>query len=550
MRVSISERDASTSDTPSTTAPPPSCPMGFSGGPGDGGMPPSAGLVPGPEAMPLLGWRGNALRFFSNPIRYMTDLRETYGPIARLTRGGGSPLFFRARATGAGTHFVLSHELNREVLTQLDVFETRAPPGPPTRAYELLSTNLLFINGERHKQQRQLLMPAFKRASLMGYFDDIVGYTQRMVDRWLEKEQVDLSAEMNRVALEIGSKTLYGQDASGDDHNLAARINEMLGRLLSPVSMVPVNLPGSPYRRLIQSMDGIVEDLEAEIESKRAQGAAASDVLSMMVRAHDEDPQMLTDDELIGESFVMFFAGHDTTSKALVWTLFLLAQHPQTMARILDELDERLGDEIPTYEQIYELGFLDRAVKECLRLLPPAVLFPRVAVKDTRLGPYDIPAESEIIYSPYVTHPGCWGVHRTQSLRTGTLAQSHPLHLSIPALWRRLQNLPGSLLCLHADPPHGGPHPAALQPESGAEDPSGSPHHSGNVPQGPPADSGKGPGPPIRVGAESAAGLHQRDGGLQLLTRPPRHDTKKPPRRRWLFRIVGVGGDDRIRTGE
>jgi cytochrome P450 len=344
----------------------------------------------------------------------MTDLRQTYGKVATLARGGSQPLFFGTEAKKPGTYFIFSSELNRSVLTDLEVFETRAPPGPPTRAYERLSSNLLFINGERHKQQRQLLMPAFKRTSLQYYFHEIVKYTSAMIDQWQHQGRVELVGEMNRVALNIGSKTLYGQDASSDNHNLAGSINEMLGLLLSPVSMFRLDFPGSPYRRLKRRMDEIIEALEQEIERKRSEGAGGSDVLSMIVRAHSEDPSLLTDDELIGESFVVFFAGHDTTSKALTWTLFLLAQHPQCMADILDELDSVLGDEPPTYEQIYGLTALDQAVKECLRLLPPAVMFPRVAVQDTQLGPFEIPAESEVIYSPYITHrdPDCYSEPR------------------------------------------------------------------------------------------------------------------------------------------
>jgi len=362
------------------------------------------GGVPGPAPTALLGWRGNALRFFKNPLAYMMELRHSYGKVAALARGGSQPLFFGTEAKKPGTYFIFSPELNRRVLTNLEEFETRAPPGPPTRSYERLSANLLFINGERHKQQRQLLMPAFKRASLQYYFDEIVHFTSRMIDRWLGQEKIELVGEMNRVALEIGSKTLYGQDASSDNHNLAERINEMLGLLLSPVSMLRIDLPGSPYRRLKRRMDEIIGALEQEIEGKRSVGAGGSDVLSMIVRAHSEDPSLLTDDELIGESFVVFFAGHDTTSKALIWTLFLLAQHPHTMAEILDELDAALGGDPPTYDQIYGFTALDRAVKECLRLLPPAVMFPRVAVRDTQLGRYEISAESEVIYSPYMTH--------------------------------------------------------------------------------------------------------------------------------------------------
>lgn len=360
-------------------------------------------VAPAPPPARFFGWRGNAIRFFRDPLTFLTGLRETHGPVVRLAEGGNGPLFAGTDAAAPATFFAFGGECNRQVLSDGEIFQTRVPPGPATRAYELISTNILFINGERHTHLRQLLRPAFTRESLKKYHRHMVAYAAQMLDGWKGSDRIDAHQETLGVALRIASKCFYGIDPSGREGSLGHLMHRMVNTLFSPAAVLKINLPGTPYRRLILTMEQIVEALSAEIENKRAAGGG-EDLLSVLVREHDRDPTQLTEEELFGNAFVLFLGGHETTSTGLVWTLLLLAQHPRVAADLLDELDGVLGGEPPAYEQIYELPLLDRVIKESLRLLPPGIFFPRVATRATEIGGYEVPAGCEVVYSPYVTH--------------------------------------------------------------------------------------------------------------------------------------------------
>ncbi len=354
--------------------------------------------------MPIFGWRGNALRFFRNPIRFMADLRDAYGPVACLVQGKNPTLFFQPSSDRGRTFFGFGAEHNRQILTEVDDFQTRRPRGPKTWAFDQLSNNILTMNGEKHTQQRLLLMPAFTREHLNSYHNDIIEITEKMLQQWRPGDRRDMLTEMNRLTLEISSKTLFGLEPTADSWLLASKIRQMVDILFSPLAMIPIDLPGTPYRKLRVNLEDTAKSLQAEIERKRALGIIGDDFLSMMIAARDEDSGRLTDDELVSQSFIMFFAGHDTTSCALTWTLFLLAMHPEATAELLDELDEHLGGQPPTYQQTYTLPVLDRVIKESLRVLSPGVIFPRFATCDTHLGNFEVPAGSEVIFSPYTTH--------------------------------------------------------------------------------------------------------------------------------------------------
>ncbi|MDR6224085.1 cytochrome P450 [Desmospora profundinema] len=139
------------------------------------------------------------------------------------------------------------------------------------------------------------------------------------------------------------------------------------------------------------------------IERKRSQ-PSATDVLAALVQARDEDGAVLSDDELIGHTFTLFVAGHETTSNALTWTIFLLSQHPDILADLLDELDGALQGASPTMEKLNQLPLLEGVVKESLRLLPPASIGMRITGSPCVLGGFFLPKGSNIFYSPFVTH--------------------------------------------------------------------------------------------------------------------------------------------------
>ncbi|UHA73738.1 cytochrome P450 [Paenibacillus sp. 481] len=351
-------------------------------------------VIPGPRGWPLLGWRGNTLRFFRQPFSYSQHLYHTYGEIVSLARGSTASLF------------AFGPEMNNQIFTNPALYEVRpnklfrVPPNTPLG--KITRNNLLMMNGEKHKQQRRLMQPAFHRQQIQKYAEDMVSLTESMLHRWQGKAHIDLRDEMKQLTQHIAVKTLFGLHEVGELN----RISELLERMQNSLflsAIIPFNLPGMPIKGANRAAGEIDAYLQALITRKRGE-LEAMDVLASLVRTHDEDGYQLSDDELIGHAFTLFVAGHETTANALTWSVFLLSQHPTKLAAVLDELDSVLGGAAPTLEQLPRLKQLDYAIKESLRLMPPAIVGTRVAAEACELGGYAIAPGSSIMFSSFITH--------------------------------------------------------------------------------------------------------------------------------------------------
>jgi cytochrome P450 len=114
--------------------------------------------------------------------------------------------------------------------------------------------------------------------------------------------------------------------------------------------------------------------------------------------------QDLDDDLIRDQMLTMLIAGHDTSTALLSWVLYLLCQHPAVMENVKSEVDQVLGDELPTTSRINQLNYLDQIIKESLRLFPPIHAANRMADSDLNLQGCPVSKGTRVMFSYYLTH--------------------------------------------------------------------------------------------------------------------------------------------------
>jgi cytochrome P450 len=347
--------------------------------------------IPGPRALPGTGQTLAGLRLAAQPLTLLKNHYQTYGAFSGLT----------AFPNGAkGTVLALGPDFNQAVLSNPGLFYSPDLSILQQSALTRLTSGLVSMNGERHRQQRRLMMPSFHRQAVAGYAGLMAHYTADMLRRWQNAGQINLMPELRQLILRIVSHTLFGLDDPAENENLGKLLFRWTRLANSPVYVL---LP--PLRRQLYRLSEQLErELMALISRKRAAGGDTNDVLSTLIQAHDEDGARLTDTELIGQLAILFIAGHETTVNALAWTLILLARHPALRLELSQTLQSTLNGAAPAVEQAYALPLLDHVVRESMRLLPPVIYTARIAHEAAELGDYALAKDSAIILSQFITH--------------------------------------------------------------------------------------------------------------------------------------------------
>ena len=123
-----------------------------------------------------------------------------------------------------------------------------------------------------------------------------------------------------------------------------------------------------------------------------------------------ETNEQMTDEQLHDEALTVFGAGYEISAVALTWALYMLAQYPEVAQKLRDQVDDVLGDRVPTLEDLMQLTYPRMILQETVRLFPPAYWTPRVAKEDDEIGGYRIQAGQTVaaISIAIHRHPDFW----------------------------------------------------------------------------------------------------------------------------------------------
>ena len=279
----------------------------------------------------------------------------------------------------------------------------------------IMGEGLVTSEGEAWRRRRRIAAPAFHHRSIAALVDTMTHCTKARLARWAERSQpFDIASEMTELTLDIITRTMFSTDLSREVMRLKQLMQIVLqfdrpgaADLLGLPNWIP-RARSKPMQRAIAELDQMVERVLA---SRRREGSACGDLLSLLLAARDEETgEGLSDRQLRDEIMTIFFAGHETTANALAFTWYMLATHPEIEAKLQAELECVLGGRAPAYSDLPQLRYTRMVFEETLRLYPPAYSMGRTATGADMIGGVTVPKGSIVSIYPYVTHrnPALW----------------------------------------------------------------------------------------------------------------------------------------------
>ncbi|KAF8038774.1 hypothetical protein BT93_B1353 [Corymbia citriodora subsp. variegata] len=262
--------------------------------------------------------------------------------------------------------FISDTELVKEVLNNRD--KTYVKPEFPGGIKKILGDGLVTTEGQKWARQRRLAHLAFHGESLKGMIPAMVDSVHALLERWqnLEAKEVELFKEFATITSD------------------AIRVAVL----------------------------GIIEKREEKVSAGEMDDYGNDFLGSLLKAYHDPDEsKRITIDDLVDECKTFYFAGQETTSSTLTWTIFLLAIHGDWQKQARKEVTDVLGNEDPNQEGIMKLKTIGMIINESLRLYPPVPSVIRKVERWVTLGNLSLPP-GIALHVPIVTihhNPRIWG---------------------------------------------------------------------------------------------------------------------------------------------
>nr|XP_022906467.1 cytochrome P450 4C1-like isoform X2 [Onthophagus taurus] len=369
--------------------------------------------IPGPKIYPIIG---NLYMFIgvkrSDIFKIFSEMVKTYGPLFRAFSG----------------FIPLINVTKPEHLEQIMSSSIHVHKGMMYEALkEWLGDGLLISNGVKWHQRRKMITPTFHFKILEHFMPVFVKKSKLLID-YLEKESngngFDICPYITHCTLDIICETAMGislnavSDRNSSYIQATNNTRELFiirqASILQQTPLYPFLKDGKSFYENVK----VLHNFTNKVISERKEYLKEHPI---KIEEDDEtftkkrlsfldllltSTEKLTDSDIRAEVDTFMFAGHDTTTTGICWTLFLLGLNQDCQQKAYEEIQDVLGDKNTpeTISDLNELKYLECCIKESLRIYPSVPLISRVLTEDITLDGFKIPKGTNCNLDIYHTH--------------------------------------------------------------------------------------------------------------------------------------------------
>jgi len=283
----------------------------------------------------------------------------------------------------------------------------------------ILRDGLLTAEGDVWKRSRKAMAPVFTPRHARGFADQMLRKSEAFAERYdkpaKDGSEINIATGMTELTYEILAETLFSGNIATGTEGFANKVDSLLHNMgrIDPMDLLlaPAWVPRItriPGRKALQAFRSIVSETmnmrKAEIASGRT---VPDDFLTLLLKL--EGPDGLTRDEIEDNILTFIGAGHETTARALAWTIYCVAESPHFRRLMEEEIDRVIAAGAEPVDWLEKMPHVRAAFEEGLRLYPPAPSINRAPLKDDHWTDENgktitLPAGESVLVMPWTLH--------------------------------------------------------------------------------------------------------------------------------------------------
>ncbi|MCG8670836.1 MAG: cytochrome P450 [Pseudomonadales bacterium] len=364
--------------------------------------------VPQPKGLPLIG---NLISLFAGRENCIYDAFDKQAEL------NGD--IFNLKIVNKNWYIVSDLGLIKEVLVK-NVHEF--PKGTTIDELKQIGigeSGIVETEGEQWLRQRRLCNQAFRKKELHTMYGSMVEKCLEGADLLSREPDLNILHFMNRLGLSIICKVSFSHNVdclksmTAEDKVLTTQ-NVGASELRKRVQFGPfwkyLPTPGNfLVRKLVKEQIAFFNSLiDERLESEEHK----NDLLDRLLAAKDENGDSLSRKEIVDQMQNFLGAGHETTATAMHWFLYLLSQHKDVEAKVVEEVRSvYAGRDAIDVDELDKLEYTKAAIMETLRYKPPFPTIPREVGDAKTLGDYRVERGAWVFIMIQRVHydPKYWG---------------------------------------------------------------------------------------------------------------------------------------------
>jgi len=262
---------------------------------------------------------------------------------------------------------------------------------------KIIGNNLLTLEGKDHAQKRKILSKVFSKTYISDFEDVITSHINQKISQMPSEGTLELKSFCSEISMELISLMLFGTPVSKE----VQAIEKTIHNGLSLIYMM--NIPGNKFfmklplpfiQKFKQSQKELYLIIEQLLNSRQARSSRTYSTIDLLIEAG------CNQEEIIEHLIVLFIAGQETTSSALVWLLYSTLTNEMPPEFLLEI--RKADSENKKYQDILDYPHIQACILETLRLYPSIWNIGRQAIEDIEIAGYQFKKDDYIAISPFV----------------------------------------------------------------------------------------------------------------------------------------------------